>query len=163
MTATDTGKDVDFDLQTFLPYLLNQAAEATSRNFLPVYRDRYAMTRTQWRIMAHLGKFGALTAREICDLSHVDKTKVSRGIAALENAGLLSRRPSETDRRSEFLSLTDRGRAAFDDLGRRALAFDRVLRERLGAKESEVLAGLLRRLADGLADIDPGRPESRRR
>lgn len=161
MPATESRSDVDFDLQTFLPYLLNQAAEAASRNFLPIYRDRYGMTRTQWRIMAHLGKSGALTAREICDLSHVDKTKVSRGIAALENAGLLSRRPSEADRRSEILSLTDRGRAAFADLGRRALAFDHVLRERLGAKDSQVLAGLLRRLADGLADVDPASPESR--
>lgn len=155
MPATESRSDVDFDLQTFLPYLLNQAAEAASRNFLPIYRDRYGMTRTQWRIMAHLGKSGALTAREICDLSHVDKTKVSRGIAALENAGLLSRRPSEADRRSEFLSLTDRGRAAFADLGRLALAFDHVLRARLGAKDSQVLAGLLKRLADGLADVDP--------
>lgn len=155
MPATESHSDVDFDLQTFLPYLLNQAAEAASRNFLPIYRDRYGMTRTQWRIMAHLGKSGALTAREICDLSHVDKTKVSRGIAALENAGLLSRRPSEADRRSEFLSLTDRGRAAFADLGRLALAFDHVLRARLGAKDSQVLAGLLKRLADGLADVDP--------
>ncbi len=34
----------DFDLQDFLPYLLNQAAEATSRGFQATYRARYGLT-----------------------------------------------------------------------------------------------------------------------
>lgn len=54
-------KDV-FDLSAFLPYILNQAAEATSRSFQPVYTKRYGMTRTQWRVIANIGKFGAMTA-----------------------------------------------------------------------------------------------------
>lgn len=36
-----------FDIDAFLPYLLNQAAESTSRDFAPVYRSGYGMTRTQ--------------------------------------------------------------------------------------------------------------------
>ena len=72
----------DFDLDLFLPYLLNQAAETTSFGFHAVYRDRYGMTRTQWRVLANLGKFGAMTARDICAISHIEKTKVSRAVAA---------------------------------------------------------------------------------
>ena len=72
----------DFDLQDFLPYLLNQAAEATSRGFQATYRDRYGLTRTQWRVMANLGKFGAMTARDICRISHVEKTKAAPQRAA---------------------------------------------------------------------------------
>ena len=33
----------DFDLQDFLPYLLNQAAEASSLEFQQLYKDRYGM------------------------------------------------------------------------------------------------------------------------
>ena len=51
-----------FDLESFLPYLLNQAAEATSRAFQAVYRDRYGMTRTQWRVLAHLDRSGAVSS-----------------------------------------------------------------------------------------------------
>lgn len=138
----------DFDLETFLPYLLNQAAEATSHGFQATYRDRYGFTRTQWRVLANLGKFGAMTARDICAISHIEKTKVSRAVAALEQGGMLSRTPSETDRRAEVLSLTAKGRTVFSELGALAVGFDRQLRDSLGSKEADKLVTLLRRLAE---------------
>jgi DNA-binding MarR family transcriptional regulator len=140
---TEPAKAV-FDLEDFLPYLLNQAAEAASRGFQEIYRDSYAMTRTQWRVMANLGKFGAMTARDICAISHIEKTKVSRAVATLEREGLLARRPSEQDRRAEVLSLTDKGLAAFADLGQRAVDYDRSLRQHLGPKASTDLDEILR-------------------
>ena len=69
----------DFDLQDFLPYLLNQAAEATSKGFHATYKAAYGMTRTQWRVLAHLGKFGAMTARDICARSHIE-TEIKEGM-----------------------------------------------------------------------------------
>ena len=132
-----------FELQDFLPYLLNQAAEAASLGFQDIYRDSYAMTRTQWRVMANLGKFGAMTARDICAISYIEKTKVSRAVAHLEKAGLLARHPSQTDRRAEILSLTDTGLAAFADLGQRAVEYDCNLCKRLGTKASGELNRVL--------------------
>lgn len=138
-----------FDLDEFLPYLLNQAAEATSHEFQSAYRDRYGFTRTQWRVLANLGKFGAMTARDICAISHIEKTKVSRAVAALENADMLSRTPSETDRRAEVLSLTPKGQLVFTELGELARGFDDGLRATLGQEESATLVSILRRLAKG--------------
>ena len=139
----------DFDLENFLPYLLNQAAEATSRSFHASYKSAYGMTRTQWRVLAHLGKFGSMTARDICARSHVEKTKVSRAVAALEAEGLLARTPSEADRRAELLCLTEAGQAVFADLGQKAIAYDADLRARLGP-EARALEALLRRIATNL-------------
>lgn len=136
-----------FDLDDFLPYLLNQAAEATSHDFQAIYRDRYGFTRTQWRVMANLGKFGAMTARDICAISHIEKTKVSRAVAALEDAAMLSRTPSPTDRRAEVLSLTARGQSAFAELGQLAIGFDQRLRDTLGDAEAQALTAILKRLA----------------
>ncbi len=141
-----------FDLQDFLPYLLNQAAEAASRGFQHVYRDRYAMTRTQWRVMANLGKFGAMTARDICVISHIEKTKVSRAVAHLERDGMLARSPSETDRRAEMLSLTDKGLAVFVELGDMAVAFDRALRQTLGPQATSDLNRILLAIITSRAD-----------
>ena len=138
-----------FDLEDFLPYLLNQAAEATSHGFQAIYRDRHGFTRTQWRVMANLGKFGAMTARDICAISHIEKTKVSRAVAALEQAAMLSRTPSETDRRAEMLSLTPKGQTTFVQLGKLATGFDRQLRETLGPAQAETLVSILTRLAKG--------------
>lgn len=150
-----SDSSAEFDLQQFLPYLLNQAAEATSQGFYTLYRAHSGMTRTQWRVMANLGKFGAMTARDICAISHVEKTKVSRAVSALEREGMLLRTPSDTDRRVEILSLTARGKALFADLGQHAIAFDAQLRARLGPEQATQLETLLHQLT-GLLVQDHG-------
>ncbi|MES2914558.1 MAG: MarR family winged helix-turn-helix transcriptional regulator [Pseudomonadota bacterium] len=136
----------DFDLQDFLPYLLNQAAEATSRGFQATYRARYGLTRTQWRVMANLGRFGAMTARDICRVSHIEKTKVSRAVAGMETGGLLTRTTSDRDRRVENLSLTPAGRAVFAEIGQSALKFDAILRARLGPEVASRIDTILREI-----------------
>lgn len=136
----------DFDLQDFLPYLLNQAAEATSRGFEGVYTARYGLTRTQWRVLANLGRFGAMTARDICRISHIEKTKVSRAVAALQAGAMLSRAPSPEDRRAELLTLTPRGQTVFADLGQQALAFDAELRAKLGPGTAAQIDHILRQI-----------------
>ena len=143
---TMTAKEPEFDLDRFLPYLLNQAAETTSFGFHVLYRDRYGMTRTQWRVLANIGKFGAMTARDICAISHIEKTKVSRAVAVLEREGMLMRNSSTEDRRVEILSLTERGQAVFVELGNLAITYNTSLRERLGVADAVLLDDLLRRL-----------------
>lgn len=145
----------DFDLQDFLPYLLNQAAEATSRGFQASYRARYGLTRTQWRVMANLGRFGAMTARDICRLSHIEKTKVSRAVAGLEGAGLLTRATSPDDRRAENLSLTEGGRAVFAEIGQQAQDFDTDLRTRLGPELAARIDAILREIIALQSDSTP--------
>ena len=134
----------DFDLESFLPYLLNQAAEATSKSFQASYKATYGMTRTQWRVLANPGKFGSMTARDICAISHIEKTKVSRAVSALEEDLLLSRAVSPQDRRAEILSLTDRGREVFADLGQKAIEYDLALRAQIGPEIAAQLDELLR-------------------
>lgn len=141
-----SAPDGDFDLADFLPYLLNQAAEATSRAFQAEYRQSHGMTRTQWRVLANLGKFGAMTAAEIGRISHIEKTKVSRAVAVLEGRGHLTRAADPGDRRAERLSLTPTGQAVFADLGARAVAHDRALRAALGPQDAAALDRALRRL-----------------
>ena len=145
----------DFDLESFLPYLLNQAAEATSKSFQASYKATYGMTRTQWRVLANLGKFGSMTARDICAISHIEKTKVSRAVSALEEDLLLSRAISPQDRRAEILSLTDRGREVFADLGQKAIEYDLALRAQIGPQIAAQLDDLLRSIiAESGADGD---------
>jgi DNA-binding MarR family transcriptional regulator len=136
----------DFDLDEFLPYLLNQAAEVTTQNFQAVYKAEYGMTRTQWRVMANLGKHGTMTASEICRLTYIEKTKMSRAVQVLEEKGFLSRSMIAGDRRSERLSLTSVGKASFRALGHKANAFDLELRKRLGSDVSDRLEKVLRQL-----------------
>ena len=136
-----------YPLAEFLPYLLNRAAEETSLGFQALYRERYGMLRTEWRVLFHLGGCGDLTAREICDRARLHKTKVSRAVAAPEAKRMLVRTVSVEDRRREILSLTGRGRAAYRDLSGAARRYDEALAGRFDGEEGRVLRRCLKRLA----------------
>lgn len=155
----------EFELDRFLPYMLNQAAEAVSRAFQKRYREEFDISRTQWRIIAHLGRFGSLTAKEICRRSHEEKTKVSRAVASLEERELLVRVAEQKDRRFESLQLTDKGRAIFEELGTRAIAFDTALKDKLGATSVAELHQTLKSLIElrNEDDIDDLREDRDRR
>lgn len=136
-----------FDLQDFLPYLLNQAAEAASLSFQRVYRDRYGMLRTEWRVLFHLGLYGRMTATDIGTRSRMHKTKISRAVSALEAKRFLTRTRGDADRRNEFLTLTAAGEAAYRDLSAIAQAHDAALVAGLAPDQAAMLRAALKRLA----------------
>lgn len=142
----------DFDLEAFMPYLLNQAAEHVSIGFAATYKAEYGLTRTQWRVMANLGKFGAMSAAEICRISHIEKTRVSRAVAQLEAEGYLTRTRASGDRRREDLALTDAGSAVFVALGARGVAYQAQMSERIGPERLAALEDGLRALIAAYGD-----------
>lgn len=139
--------DAPFELSDFTPYLLNAAAEAQSLRFSRVYRDRYGMLRTEWRVLFHLGRYGAMSAREISQRAGIHKTKVSRAVAALERKRFLERRGSDEDRRVEILTLRAPGQAAFANLTHAAAEHERALEAELGTEGLAALRATLRNLA----------------
>jgi len=141
-----TKKD-DFELQNFLPYLLNQAAEESSLAFQSIYKDRYGMLRTEWRVLFHLGVYGKLTAKAICERSKMHKTKISRAVARLEERRFLTRERDADDRRQEYLELTPAGRAAYVELRGVAMDYDAKLAEAFSEGEVDILRKLLTHLA----------------
>ncbi len=139
--------DDDFDLQDFLPYLLNQAADASSRGFQGYYKAKYGMLRTEWRVVFHLGRNGKLTAKEICERAQIHKTKVSRAVSALEAKRFLTRSEVRKDRRQEDLELTQSGTKAYLDLKVEAGRFDNSLVSKISKADRLVLRRCLRQIA----------------
>lgn len=137
-----------FDLTEFTPYLLNLAAEASSRAFQRHYRDTYGMLRTEWRVLFHLGRYGPMMARDICTRGGIHKTKVSRAVAALQEKRFLTRSQSQADRRQEVLTLTPAGQAAFAHLVEAARQFDTDLVAPFTEQEQQILKACLLRLAN---------------
>jgi DNA-binding MarR family transcriptional regulator len=151
---TDEAGVQDFTLETFLPYMLNQVAESVSRAFQERYQD-FGITRTQWRILAHLSAQDGLTAKEIGARIHEDKVAISRAVAALEGAGRLLRLRGQADRRFEELYLTGVGRDLFRLLSQRAMDFERDLNARLGPEATAQLRALLAELMPRAGSADP--------
>lgn len=137
----------DFDLELFLPYLLNQAAEASSLEFQQVYKDRYGMLRNEWRVLFHLGMYGQLTASDIASRAGLHKTKISRAVSKLQERRFLTRTRDADDRRVEHLALTAAGQSAYADLSDVAQRYDAALVEDLDPEDARKLRLILRNLA----------------
>jgi DNA-binding MarR family transcriptional regulator len=130
-------------LEHFLPYRLNRLADAASREFSMIYRDRYGLTRPEWRTLATLGQFGTTTATGIGAHSAMHKTKVSRAVSELEKRKWLVRATDGHDRRVEHLSLTPAGRRTYRDLIPLARAFEtRFLAALDGAERTAVIEAI---------------------
>ncbi len=136
----------NFDLQAFLPYLLNQAAEQSSLAFQRSYKNRYNMLRTEWRVMFHLGLFGTMTARDIGVRGKIHKTKISRAVQKLTEKRFILRQRSAEDRRQESLQLTVSGRAAFLQLRKTAEQYQTDLSAEFSVEEFALLQTMLKRL-----------------
>ena len=142
----DDLRSADFDLANFLPYLLNQAAEAASAQFQASYRGEYGMLRTEWRVLVHLGLYGDMNATELGRRSKTHKTKISRAVAALQAKRFLVRRENAEDRRSELLTLSRAGREAFVRLCERARRYNKKLAAMFAPADYDVLVRCLNEL-----------------
>lgn len=136
----------EFDLNSFLPFELHQASEHLSASFSQIYRDNFGMTRTEWRVFAHLGQTSPLTATQIGQSSKLHKTKVSRAIASLQKRGWVQRTESDQDRRIQSLHLTKTGQITYKTLAQKALKFDQTVKARMGADDFQKLLSLLQKL-----------------
>ena len=131
-------------LEHFLPYRLNRIAAAVSQDFRSVYGPHHDLTIPEWRVLATLGQFEAMSAKEIGRHSAMHKTKVSRAVRALEERRWLRRRPSQADRREEILTLTAQGASAYRQIIPKALAFERRILDQLGPHANTMMEALTR-------------------
>jgi len=139
---------MSFDLDGFLPYQFNVAANKISRRFSALYRAEAGLTIPEWRVLAHLGRSGPVSVRDITGRVHLDKSMVSRAATRLEKKGVVSISTHEKDRRLVVLELTDEGRALMKRLGRIAEAFQTQLNEELGDDAVALQRALLRVIND---------------
>jgi DNA-binding MarR family transcriptional regulator len=69
-------------------------------------RADHALTLTQVSALATLDRHGPLTPRELADHEKVQPPSMTRTLAYLEERGLITRTPHETDGRQHLVSLT---------------------------------------------------------
>lgn len=106
--------------------------------------------------LSQLYRRGALTPTRLAQHEGVRLQTLTRLLAELEAAGLVSRRPHEHDGRQTVLALTARGaRVLTAEAQRREASLAAVLSARLSAAERAALlkaCELIDRVADGIVD-----------
>ncbi|ESX81840.1 MULTISPECIES: MarR family transcriptional regulator [unclassified Mesorhizobium] len=143
------------ELESFLPYRLYRLADAVSREFSRIYKDRHGLTRPEWRTLAGLGQHGTMTATELGEQSAMHKTKVSRAVAELERRRWLTRTPDGKDRRVEHLTLTRAGLVAYREMVPLAKAFELELLARLSTEQRAAVVS-------GVAALEMALPDRRK-
>lgn len=146
------NSDRGLDLDEFLPYLLNVLASRVSSDLATVYAARFGISIPEWRVIAHLARNREVSVREIRRRVDMDKSKVSRAAARLEEAGLIEKRVNTGDRRLVKLSLSRKGRRLYDEIAPLALAYERRLVSILSPAEAAAFRGIVDRL---LAETAP--------
>ncbi|MFO1075536.1 MAG: MarR family winged helix-turn-helix transcriptional regulator [Geminicoccaceae bacterium] len=138
-----------FVLDDFLPYRLSVAASRVSRRFARRYGAESGISIPEWRVLAHLAEGGPVSVRDIHARVDMDKSKVSRAAARLEEAGLVRKVADTQDRRLVALSLTPAGERLMARLGAIAEAFQEELLALLGPQAPGLSQGLARLIAAG--------------
>lgn len=134
------------ELEGFLPYRLNVLASLVSHSLARVYGERFGISIPEWRILATLGQFSEMTAREIGQHSRMHKTTVSRAVSALEKRQLLARRPNDQDMREAFLAMTPDGQSIYAEIVPLARSFARDLTQDIRPEDLAVLDRVLAQL-----------------
>lgn len=109
----------------------------------------FDLTPLQFGALAALERFGAMDQARLGGVTALDRTTIVVVLRRLEERGLITREPSERDKRSKEVAITPAGRALLAEV----LPYVRRAQERmvspLSAREQAQLAALLNKMAEG--------------
>ena len=106
---------------------------------------------SQYSVLAVLHRLGPMAPGELAEFERVQPPSMTRTVASLERAGLLSRSAHDRDRRQVVLTLTDAGLGVVEETRRRRTAWLARRLAELDPQERAVLAAageILKRIAD---------------
>ena len=135
MTASTTANSTVLELEGFLPYRLSVLSNTVSQAIAAEYEQRFGLSVTEWRVMAVLGRYTGISAREVAERTAMDKVAVSRAVARLLESGRiggLSRSRSTSGERNLLFRYFCEGRDALQqpEAGQPILIFVKSLEER---------------------------------
>ncbi len=159
--AEPAPESSEFRLEEFLPYQLSVTAGRVSRVFARRFADEFGLTIPEWRVIAVVGRFGAISPSRVSDWTGMDKVKVSRAAATLAARGLLRQSQDPSDGRARVLRMTRKGERVHAGVVPLARRLEDELKGALGRGEWATLQKALTRLHAHLeSDAGPdGGPE----
>ncbi len=135
-------------VETYLPYLLAQAAQRTSLPFHKILKSM-GIKESEWRVLGTL--YDAANGMGVTQLSRhvlVPQPTLSRRLDHMESRGLVTRLAGAHDRRKVALTLTAKGRETAKTLIDAALAHEKVDTANLNGYELQELKRLLTGLVE---------------
>ena len=136
------------DLDRYVPGLLLWLSNKMAGSASVLYRARFELGVTDWRVLSYFEIYEWSTASQACELMGLDKAAVSRSVAMLKDGGWLKSRPSGL-RKIEYAT-TAAGKKLHDRIIKLATAREEALLTGFSKQEREILIRYLHRLLDNL-------------
>ncbi|MFQ3245728.1 MAG: DNA-binding MarR family transcriptional regulator [Arenicella sp.] len=141
-------------LERFLPYRLSILSNRISGVIAETYKDKFALSITEWRIMAVLGEYPGASADEVSLKVQIEKSMISRALQKLLARHLVSRELDESDRRRQNLSLTKTGLEIYQQIVPVSYDYENLLQECFSKEERDVFDSLIDRLYEHTQSIE---------
>ncbi|MNC31371.1 Organic hydroperoxide resistance transcriptional regulator [compost metagenome] len=143
--------DVKWGLDHSMGFALGVASRRMSQLFGQRLRE-FGLSPEQWSVLHVIAEQEGLIQKEIAGLSFKDKPTITRILDVLEEKGLITRKPGESDRRSFRLYATEKGKELALKTEPLERGVNAELADRLGQDAYYALLAQLKELT-GFADI----------
>ena len=141
-------------LERFMPYRLSILSNKVSGIIADTYSDKFAISVTEWRIMAVLGEYPGISADEISSKTQIEKSILSRSVSKLLKRNLIVRDMSDQDRRRSMIYLSDTGKSVYDEIVPLSRRYEQALMACFNAEEKQLFSNLIDRLYDHAESLE---------
>ena len=134
------------NLSRFLPYRLSTLSNTVSEIIAQTYKDKFALSVTEWRIIAVLGEAPGASADEVSVTTQIEKSIISRSLKKLLQRHFVIRDVDDADRRRHNLRLSDIGNDVYQQIVPELYQYEASVLDCFSTKEREQFDKLIDRL-----------------
>ncbi len=147
------GKEVRVgNLDDSLYHLLKRAAQVAADIFSE-QTGRSSLTQRQYALLHALSRHNGASQMQLVKLTGIDRSTLADMARRLEERGLIRRRSSRRDKRAKSLHLTQKGRAALQDVEPLMAEVDRRMLGVLSTEQQTQFIDALKRIAHATSMI----------
>ncbi|WP_371194011.1 MarR family winged helix-turn-helix transcriptional regulator [Glaciecola sp. SC05] len=133
-------------LERYMPYRLSIVSNKVSSIVAQTYKDKFALSITEWRIMAVLGEYPGASADEISLKTQIEKSLISRAIGNLLKRKLVVRNVARDDKRRSEVTLSKAGYEVYAEIVPLSLQYEKELLDCLSSEEQTMFSDVIERL-----------------
>lgn len=141
-TTTDTAPP----LERFLTYRLHLISKITDKASSDAYMNELGLPVGAARCLAAIGTFAPLSVKELATRANLNKAQASRATQALLERGYVLKTDNEQDARGVVITLTENGKALWDQIMQLIERRNNEIFGVLTAKERQQLGTILDKL-----------------
>lgn len=135
----DLPGGASFDLEHRLTYRFGTLSTRVIRCVARMYGPKYGLLPSSWKAMGVIGRYGPVSAKEVCERTTVEPDKVTRAVDRLVQLGYVSRKRNPRDGRCVVLSLSPLGRRVYRDIEGVTRRIEVMLLDALSSRERATL------------------------